>query len=112
MDGGMLGRTDEKMFHFAGVNIFPSAIEDFIRDVKEFSNEFQLLVPKMGTGKKLKIRVEPASEAITRDELEKAQTELVDRIKWRVGITPEIEVVETGTLPRFEHKAKRLIRET
>lgn len=111
MDGGILGRTDD-MFHFAGVNIFPSAIENFIRDVKEFSNEFQLLVPKMGTGKKLKIRVEPASEAITRDELEKGQTELVDRIKWRVGIAPEIEVVETGTLPRFEHKAKRLIRET
>ena len=54
MDGGVLGRADD-MFHFGGVNIFPSAIENFIRQVPEFSNEYELVVPPQGSGKRLRI---------------------------------------------------------
>ena len=35
MIGGVIGRADD-MFYFGGVNIFPSAIENFIRQVPEF----------------------------------------------------------------------------
>lgn len=68
MDGGVIGRADD-MFHFGGVNIFPSAIENFIRQVPEFSNEYQLVVPPQGSGKRLKIRVEPASPVISDERL-------------------------------------------
>lgn len=109
MDGGVLGRADD-MFHFGGVNIFPSAIENFIRAVPEFSNEYQLVVPPQGSGKKLLIKIEPASDQIGEDRIKKAVHKFKDTVAYNVKITPEVEVVNMGNLPRFEGKAKRIVR--
>ncbi len=99
------------MFQFAGVNIFPSAIENFVREVPEFSNEYQLVVPRMGSGKRLKIRVEPEAADISRERVEQAVQRLKETIRRRLTIKPDVEIVEIGKLPRFELKAKRVIRE-
>ena len=111
MIGGVIGRADD-MFHFGGVNIFPSAIENFIRQVADFSNEYQLVVPRQGSGKRLRIRVEPASADIPDGQLQRAVKALVDSITYNVKITPDVEVVAVGNLPRFEGKAKRIIKES
>jgi phenylacetate-CoA ligase len=110
LDGGILGRSDD-MFQFAGVNIFPSAIENLIREVQEFSNEYQIVVPKMGRGKRLKIRIEPDRSDIAQELLKEAVDTFVETFKYRITVTPDVEIVEVGGLPRFELKAKRLIRE-
>ena len=110
MDGGVLGRADD-MFHFAGVNIFPSAIENFIRKVPEFSNEYQLVIPPQGSGKRLRIRVEPASTGLPDDRLETAIKGFISDIVYHIKITPEVEWAAPNSLQRFEGKAKRLIRE-
>lgn len=110
LDGGVLGRSDD-MFQFAGVNIFPSAIENLIREVKEFSNEYQLIVPKMGSGKHLKVRVEPAGADISGEKIEEAVQRFIQNVKYRITVTPEVEIAGIEELPRFELKAKRLIRE-
>ena len=99
------------MFQFAGVNIFPSAIENLIREVSEFSNEYQIVVPKMGKGKRLKIRIEPDAVDISKEVMEGAIEKFIETFKYRITVTPDVEVVEAGKLPRFELKAKRLIRE-
>ncbi len=111
MDGGVLGRADD-MFHFGGVNIFPSAIENFIRQVPEFSNEYQLVVPPQGSGKKLRIRIEPASTVITDDRLKAAIKAFLDNIAYNIKITPDVDVATPGSLPRFEGKARRVVRES
>ena len=111
MIGGVIGRADD-MFHFGGVNIFPSAIENFIRQVPDFSNEYQLVVPRQGSGKRLKIRVEPAAADIPDGQLQRAVKALLDSITYNVKITPDVEVVAMGSLPRFEGKAKRIIKES
>jgi phenylacetate-CoA ligase len=110
LDGGILGRSDD-MFHFAGVNIFPAQIQNLLHEVNEFSQEYQLIVPRMGSGKHLKIRVEPAHERVSEARLEKARDFLVEMVKYRITVTPEVEVCGMGSLPRVEGKAKRLIRE-
>jgi len=110
LDGGVLGRSDD-MFQFAGVNIFPSAIENLVREVEEFANEYQLVVPKMGSGGHLKIRVEPAAPDISRDRMEQAVNRFIETAKYRITVTPDVEIKEIGELPRFELKAKRVIRE-
>jgi phenylacetate-CoA ligase len=110
LDGGILGRADD-MFQFAGVNIFPSAIENFIREVLEFSNEYQIVVPKMGSGRHLKIRIEPATADISKERMKEAVKKFVETFKYRITVTPDVEIVELGKLPRFELKAKRVIRE-
>jgi phenylacetate-CoA ligase len=110
LDGGIIGRVDD-MFQFGGVNIFPSAIENFIREIREFSNEYQLIVPKMGSGKHIKIRIEPSSSKLSNEEMENAVKRFKEIFKFRIGLTPDIEVLKIGELPRFEGKAKRIIRE-
>jgi phenylacetate-CoA ligase len=110
LDGGIIGRADD-MFHFAGVNIFPSQIQSLLHEVDVFSQEYQLLVPKMGSGKHLKLRVEPAHELISAAQLRGATEYLLESIKYRITVTPEVEVVEIGTLPRAEGKARRIVRE-
>jgi phenylacetate-CoA ligase len=110
LEGGILGRADD-MIPFAGVNIYPSGIENFVRGLKQFSTEFQIIVPKVAIGKRLKIRVEPASASILENELKQASASLMESIKWKIGITPEIEITSIGSLPRFEVKAKRVIKE-
>lgn len=110
LDGGILGRSDD-MFQFAGVNVFPSAIENLIRDVAEFSSEYQIIVPKNAAGKHLTIRVEPASPDLSRKELDEAARRFIETFKYRITVTPDVEIVEMGALPRFELKAKRVIRE-
>ena len=110
MIGGVIGRADD-MFHYGGVNIYPSAVENFIRQVPEFSNEYQLVVPRQGSGKKLKIRVEPATGDIPDDRLRGAVKRLLDSIAYNIKITPDVEVAAVGSLPRFEGKARRIVRE-
>ena len=110
LDGGIIGRADD-MFQFGGVNIFPSAIENFVRGTKEFSNEYQVIAPKMGSGKHLRIRVEPSSPALSHEEMDRAVKSFKEIFKFRIGVSPDVEVVKIGELPRFEGKAKRVIRE-
>jgi len=99
------------MFQFAGVNIFPSAIENLIREVPEFSNEYQIVVPGMGSGRHIKIRVEPDTAAIDNLSMQQAVKKFIESVKYRITITPDVEITEIGKLPRFELKAKRLLRE-
>ena len=110
LDGGILGRSDD-MFHFAGVNIFPGQVQHLLHEVNEFSQEYQLVVPPPGSGKHLRIRVEPANELLTEAQLNKARDFLIEAVKYRITVTPEVEVCEIGSLHRVEGKAKRLIRE-
>ncbi|MCU0579006.1 MAG: AMP-binding protein [Desulfobacterota bacterium] len=111
LEGGVLGRADD-MFYFGGVNIFPSAIENFIRRVPEFSTEYQLLVPAQGSGKRLRIRVEKAAESIPDERMQTAIKGFTKDIVYHIKVTPEVEVAAPGSLQRFEGKARRLIRET
>ncbi|MGA2316038.1 MAG: AMP-binding protein [Thermodesulfobacteriota bacterium] len=110
LEGGIIGRADD-MFQFGGVNIFPSAIENFVRETEEFSNEYQVIAPKMGSGKHLRIRVEPSSPALSQEEMDRAVKSFKEIFKFRIGVSPDVEVVKIGELPRFEGKAKRVIRE-
>ncbi|MBF0356123.1 MAG: AMP-binding protein [Alphaproteobacteria bacterium] len=111
LEGGILGRSDD-MFQFAGVNIFPSQIQGILHGIDEFSQEFQLLIPRQGSGKRLIIRVEPMSEQVPEADLIRARDYLIETVRYRITITPDIEIVEAGSLPRSEGKSKRVIRES
>lgn len=110
LEGGVLGRSDD-MFHFAGVNVFPAQVQDLLHQVDEFSQEYQLIVPSQGSGRRLSIRVEPAREGLSGSQIEAARERLVEMVKYRITVTPEVQVCEIGSLPRVEGKAKRVVRE-
>src|SRR5208283_2421366 len=109
MEGGVIGRADD-MFQFGGVNIYPSAIENFIRKVTEIASEYQLVVPPTGSGKKLLIKVEPATNEMSKECMQAAVSKFINDVVYNVKIAPQVEVVKVGSLTRFEGKAKRIVR--
>jgi phenylacetate-CoA ligase len=109
MDGGVLGRADD-MFTFGGVNIFPSAIENFVRGIRTLSNEYQIIIPKQGSAKRMIIRVEPASVEISGQQAKASVKQLIDNILYNIKITADVELVAPGSLPRFEGKGRRVIK--
>jgi len=107
LNGGILGRSDD-MFQFAGINIFPSALENFIREMDEFSDEYQIIIPRQGSGNHLLLKVEPKGETVSSAALQDARQRLIKKIQLNLTITPQVEIAAMGELPRFEAKAKRV----
>lgn len=98
LDGGVLGRSDDMMV-IRGVNVFPSSIESIVRQINPTA-EFRMIVTKTGEMDTLCVEAELSEDCCGR------LAELFQkRLAMRVAVTP----VATGSLPRFEAKAKRLI---
>ncbi len=98
LEGGVLGRADDMMV-IRGVNVFPSSVEAIVREVAADA-EFRMIATCRDEMDQLALEIE------TSDTQARRLGELLrDRLAMRVGIT----VVEPGSLPRSEAKAKRLI---
>jgi phenylacetate-CoA ligase len=100
--GGVLGRADD-MIVVRGVNVFPSAIENIMREFSEI-DEFRIELSEREEMRELKLLVEPSEERAGLAE------EVASRIRDRLGLRPIVETVPPGSLPRFELKAKRLLK--
>jgi len=105
---GLYGRIDD-MFIVRGENIYPSAIEDVLRAIDGFGGEFRVIISRRETMDELLVRAEYAgSHADTASRAALAAT-MKERLRARLGVTPLIELVALGELPRTEFKAKRVI---
>ena len=59
----------------------------------------------------MKIRIEPEGAHISKENMGQAVQRFIKNVKRQITITPDVEIVEIGKLPRFELKARRVIRE-
>jgi phenylacetate-CoA ligase len=105
LQGGVLGRVDD-MVIVRGVNVFPGAIENVIREFPEIE-EFRVEVFEKEAMKELRIILEPRSDQTSVGALTD-QVRL--RLRERIGLRPYVELVAPETLPRFELKAKRFFK--
>ena len=101
LEGGIIGRADD-MVIVRGVNVFPSAVENFVRAFHQV-DEFRVVVTKRGTLDELKIELELADGA----DSEAIPAALVQTINSNLGLRPMVITVPRDTLPRFELKARR-----
>ena len=102
---GVYGRVDD-MLVIRGKNVFPSQIEDQLHALDHFGDEFRIVVEKDGAldSLQLVVEIDGTGEITTetfRDEVRTA-------IKSEVGITPDLSIVEEGTLERTQFKADRV----
>jgi phenylacetate-CoA ligase len=104
LSGGILGRVDD-MVTVRGVNVFPSAIENIVRAHREVQ-EFRLRLIQRADSSELAIDVE-----VTGGQEARIAGELAAEIHRLVGLRVEVHLVAAGTLPRFELKARRLVRQ-
>jgi phenylacetate-CoA ligase len=103
LKGGILGRADD-MVIVRGMNIFPSAIEGVLREFPEI-NEFRIEVFSKREMAELRVLLDARSGTSA------ALAQIVaDRLHDRLLLRVPCELVESGSLPRFELKARRVVR--
>ena len=104
--GVIMGRTDD-MMKIKGVNVFPSQIEEVLKEFPELSSEYQIRISHLDGKDTMRIYVE-TDGSVDFVELSKR---IAERVQSRIGFTPLVKVVEIGVLPRSEKKTKRVIDE-
>ena len=105
LQSGVLGRVDD-MVIVRGINVFPSAIENILREFPEIE-EFRVEVFEKETMNELRVIVEPRS---VEDSTEALADRVKRRLRERIGLRSSVEAVAFGTLPRFELKARRFFK--
>jgi phenylacetate-CoA ligase len=102
LEGGILGRLDD-MLHIRGNNVYPTAIETVLRSFPEVQ-EFRINVDDTEALLDLMIEIETGTPSVVHP----VTRALRDRLLFRCDVV----AVTPGTLPRFEMKARRLIRKS
>ena len=103
LDGGILGRADD-MIIVRGVNIHPGAIDEVVRSTPGIA-EYRVHVDKTSSLPELSIEVELAQDAEDDSPAQQLEEALESTFPLRIPVS----VVEQGSLPRPEMKAKRWI---
>ncbi|MBL9126727.1 MAG: AMP-binding protein [Verrucomicrobiales bacterium] len=103
LEGGVVGRVDD-MVVIRGVNVFPSAVDEIIRGLGGVL-EYRVEVRSTGALLELALEAEPAPGTEPGMELR-----LEDALRTRLGLRVPVRMVEPGSLPRPELKARRWVR--
>lgn len=103
--GGVLGRTDH-MIIIKGVNVYPSAVEALLHKVGGLSEHYELHVGREAANDFVTVKVEAKPETST-DRYAALKREAEGILKSTIGVTIGVEIQASGTLPRYELKAKR-----
>jgi phenylacetate-CoA ligase len=101
------GRSDD-MLIIRGVNVFPSQIEEQLLAVEMLAPHYYIEVSKEGHLDEIEVNAElkPQADPSLR---EAAASQLRHKIKSYIGISAKISVHRSGTIPRSEGKAKRVV---
>jgi phenylacetate-CoA ligase len=104
------GRVDD-MIIIRGIKVYPSQVEHSLMQHPEVGNEFQLVVERKGHLDTMLVRAELKPEAFTDNiiELNALRERISNRLKNVLNVSANVELVQPGTLPRFEGKAKRVM---
>jgi phenylacetate-CoA ligase len=103
-DGGLLGRSDD-MVTIQGVNVYPTAIENLIRQFATV-DEYQVTVTTLHEMHHLEVQIEIASGS----DAEETRTRVEQAIYHALSLHPTVSVAQPGTLARYEMKSRRFRR--
>ncbi len=103
----ILGRADD-MFIVKGVNIFPQQIEAVLMGIKGVAQNYQIILEGYND---FLVRVEIEREFFDGriERLLQLKEEIIEKLRAEIQVKPKVELVEPGTLPVSEGKAKRVI---
>jgi len=104
------GRVDD-MLIIRGINVFPSQVEYALMEIPEVGQHFQIVVERKGALDDMLVRVELNKEAFSDKitDIMKVRQKVEHRLKNSLNVNAEVELVEPGSLPRFEGKSKKVI---
>ncbi|NLN78461.1 MAG: phenylacetate--CoA ligase, partial [Armatimonadetes bacterium] len=107
-----VGRSDD-MLIIRGVNVFPSQIEEVIMRHKWLGGNYVIVLSTKQALDQMTVKVELAQTGFdgSMQTLRNLRGELQRQLKEQIGFSAEIDVLEPGSLPASEGKAKRVIDE-
>jgi phenylacetate-CoA ligase len=103
LDGGIRGRVDD-MIVLRGNNVYPVALQAILHRFVEVA-EYRIEVDRSGSLPSLRIAVE-----VTATESERIVSGVDRAIRDELLFRAEVRAVPPGSLPRYEHKARRMVR--
>lgn len=105
----ILGRSDD-MIIFRGVNIYPGQIAGILEEFSDVSSEYQILLKREGGLDFMKIIVERRDIVSSENDQQLAGL-ISDRIRKKVMVRTQLEIIDPGKLPRSMGKSKRVVDE-
>ena len=102
----LLGRTDD-MFIFRGVNIYPGQLDNLLSSLPGVGSEYQVFLNQEEGMDKCILRIERSQDTKSSADYQTGET-VKTLIKHKIFVTPEVEIVDYGSLPRSERKTKRV----
>jgi phenylacetate-CoA ligase len=104
----IVGRSDD-MLVVGGANCYPSTLELALMSVPGVSTNYQIILYSDKSLDRMKFLVEPTPNKWNSKELDNMAENIRREVLTVVGIGVNVELVESGSLPRFEGKATRVI---
>jgi phenylacetate-CoA ligase len=104
------GRSDD-MLVIRGINVFPSQIEHVLLEIPEVGNQFMVYIDRINHLDEMTVEVEINREYFSGElaDLARLQKKVVKELRDTLELRTTVKLVEPGSLPRFEGKAKRVI---
>ena len=104
------GRSDD-MLIIRGVNVFPSQIEYVIMGFPELEAQYQIIVERPDALDVFTIKAELTEQSmkLSQQEQETLKRRIIQKVNNITGISPRVELVKPGELPRSVGKAKRVL---
>jgi phenylacetate-CoA ligase len=104
------GRSDD-MLKIRGVNVFPSQIEYVIMGFPELAAQYQIVLERPAALDVFIIKTELTEKTSknTRKELDSLKGRIKQKVQNITGLSPIVELVKPGEIPRSPGKAKRVL---
>lgn len=104
------GRVDD-MLIIRGINVFPSQVEYALMTIPEVGQHFQIVVERKGALDDILVRVELNRESFSDKitDIMAIRQKVEHRLLNSLNVKADVELVEPGSLPRFEGKSKKVI---
>jgi phenylacetate-CoA ligase len=105
LKGGVIGRLDD-MKKVRGVIVYPSRVEELVRQ-HDGIDEFRIIFRRLEGLDDILVRLDPAPGLSAGAGHELRQV-VAGTLQVGLGIRTSVEIVECGSLPRWDHKARRI----
>jgi len=104
------GRTDD-MFIIKGVNVFPMQVEQVLLRLLGVGSNYLIQLERDGVRDEMRVLVEVTGEIWQGDVrgLRSLQKRIQEELRSEILVTPQVELVEPGSLPQSEGKAVRVV---
>ncbi len=105
IEGGVIGRLDD-MKKIRGVIVYPTSIEEAVRRYQEVE-EYQVRIWRKNNLDEVTVLIDTGNQ-VAKENLQQVVKTMKDDLRKKIGIRIEVEATEPGSLPRWDHKARRV----